>query len=166
MAQSCTRYYPADECLSLGGKLLLVALLSGCAANASDSQVRLVDVQLPSGEMKRDVLVLAEEDTVTSSVKVICRTWQHAELKVSRRRYPARSEEFCGSPAFWASRQAAPRWIHIESGSANLPDDERKCRIKADRWGSRSHRGLKNTTYETVYNSCMEGKGYSLFTID
>jgi len=142
----------------------MVILLSGCAANGNSPQVRLVDVQLPSGELKRDVLVLAEEDTVTSRVKVICRTGRHAQA--SRRRYPAKSREFCGSPAFWASRQAAPRWIHIESGSANLSDDERKCRTKADRWGSRSHRGLPNTTYESVYNSCMEGKGYSLFSID
>jgi hypothetical protein len=36
----------------------------------------VVDVQLPSGELKRDVLVLFEEDTVSTKVDVICRTWR------------------------------------------------------------------------------------------
>ena len=128
--------------------------------------MRVVDVQLPSGELKRDVLVLFEEDTVSTKVDVICRTWRGDAVSGSRSRYPAVSQEYCGSPAFWASREAPSQWIHSEAGTAQLARDERECRIKADRWGSRSHRGKANTTYETVYNGCMEKLGYSLFSID
>lgn len=143
--------------------MLATALLAGCSATKT---WREIEVQLPSGELMKDVRVLVDEDVTGSKVSIICRTIEFSGLKLTGRRTRLRPQEVCASPGYWAAFAAQTRWVHPEKGTAELPDDSRECRGKAARWGSRYYQGVKNSTYETIYIRCMEEKGYQLFSLD
>jgi len=120
-------------------------LLIGCSSAPPD--YREVDVQLPSGEIKESVRVLADEDVESTSISLICRTYQ--SVKHTRSFIPPRPREYCGSYAYWNQWAPTTQWIHPEKGEATLAADYATCRRSKGR-----------------FDRCMEKLGYSLFSVD
>lgn len=125
--------------------VLACSLAAGCSS--APPEYREVDVELPSGELKKSVRVLTEEDLDVMPVSVICREFRSGSWTGSR--LARRPREICASYAYWSQWTPEVYWVHPEQGTANLADDFTMCR--------RSSGG---------FEACMENLGYSTFSID
>jgi hypothetical protein len=128
-------------------------MLTGCS---STEPYREIDVQLSSGELKKDVRVLVDEDVETARISIVCRTFENRRIIwLAERRTRPRRQEICASPSYWADLADLTRWVHPEKGTAELSAHIYECLNKAARRNS-----------ESRYIHCMEEKGYHLLSLD